>query len=65
MLHIQKFVDRVQSLEARQQKDYIMSMVEAKALHADITRLLLQLNDLSNRAQNEEVVTLQVSGGKF
>ena len=65
MLHIQKFVDRVQSLEARQQKDYIMSMVEAKALHADITRLLLQLNDLSNRAQSEEVVTLQVSGGKF
>jgi hypothetical protein len=42
-----------------------MSMVEAKALHADITRLLLQLNELANRAQSEEVVTLQVSGGKF
>lgn len=68
MIHIQKFVDRVRGQEARGARDFNMSMVEAKDLHADITRLLLQLESLRNTVQNntqEEVIQVEITGGSF
>jgi hypothetical protein len=67
-LHLQKFVDRVRGHEARGSKDFIMTLAEAKDMHADITRLLLELHDLReqvNKPQTEEVITVQVGGGSF
>ena len=67
-LHLQKFVDRVRGHEARGSKDFIMTLAEAKDMHADITRLLLELHDLREQANNlqpEEVITVQVGGGSF
>ena len=67
-LHLQKFVDRVRGHEARGSKDFIMTLAEAKDMHADITRLLLELHDLREKAskpQTEEVITVQVGGGSF
>jgi hypothetical protein len=67
-LHLQKFVDRVRGHEARGAKDFVMTLAEAKDMHADITRLLLELHDLreqANKSQTEEVITVQVGGGSF
>jgi hypothetical protein len=67
-LHLQKFVDRVRGHEARGAKDFVMTLAEAKDMHADITRLLLELHDLRERTikpQTEEVITVQVGGGSF
>lgn len=67
-MHLQKFVDRVRGYEARGAKDFIMTMAEAKDMHADITRLLLELHDLRERVSKsatEEVITVQVGGGSF
>jgi len=67
-LHLQKFVDRVRGHEARGSKDFIMTLAEAKDMHADITRLLLELHDLRSRVSKsvtEEVITVQVGGGSF
>jgi hypothetical protein len=67
-LHLQKFVDRVRGHEARGSKDFIMTLAEAKDMHADITRLLLELHDLREKVskpQIEEVITVQVGGGSF
>lgn len=67
-LHLQKFVDRVRGHEARGAKDFVMTLAEAKDMHADITRLLLELHDLREKAskpQTEEVITVQVGGGSF
>ena len=67
-LHLQKFVDRVRGHEARGAKDFVMTLAEAKDMHADITRLLLELHDLReqvNKPQTEEVITVQVGGGSF
>ena len=41
MIHIQRFVERLQGFEARGQKDFSMPIKDAKDLHADITKLLL------------------------
>ena len=67
-LHLQRFVDRVQGNENRGLKDFTMSMTDAKALHADLTRLLIELQDLREvvaTKPQEEVITVEVGGGSF
>jgi hypothetical protein len=67
-LHLQKFVDRVRGLEARGGRDLVMSMTEAKDLHADITRLLIDLQQLRETVaadRVEETITIKMDGGSF
>lgn len=67
-MHIQRFVDRVKGFEARGAKDFSMSLSDAKDLHADITKLLLELHALREQAitaRQEETITVQMDGGKF
>jgi hypothetical protein len=67
-IHINRFVERLQGFEARAAKDFIMPMSDAKGMHADITRVLLELETLrqaANNAQAEQVINLQVDGGSF
>jgi hypothetical protein len=67
-LHLQKFIDRVRGHEARGSKDFIMPMSDAKDMHADITRLLLELHDLREQASKpaaEDVITVKMDGGSF
>ena len=68
-VHLQKFVDRVRGAEARGAKDFSMSMVDAKDLHADITRLLIELNSLrenfKQKSTEDNVITVEVNGGSF
>ena len=66
--HLQKFVDRVRGHEARGARDFVMTMAEAKDLHADITRLLLTLQSLqeqTTKTNNLQAVQIEISGGKF
>ena len=67
-IHLTKFVDRVRGQEARGSKDFVMTIVDAKDLQADITRLLIELHDLREQLANkpqEEVITIQMDGGSF
>ena len=67
-IHLQKFVDRVRGHEARGSRDFVMSMTDAKDLHADITRLLVELHELRNQLsarQADETITVQLTGGAF
>ena len=67
-IHLQRFVDRVQGNESRGLKDFTMSMTDARALHADLTRLLIELQSLREQVAvqpREEVVTVNMDGGSF
>lgn len=66
-LHINRFVDNIKAHESRGQRDFTMTMREAKDLHSDITKLLLTLETLHTRnAQpKEQTVTVELSGGSF
>lgn len=67
-VHLQRFIDRVQGNESRGIKDFTMSMADARAMHADLTRLLLELQNLREQASTqsqEEVVTVNMDGGSF
>ena len=67
-IHLQKFVDRVRGHEARGARDFVMSMADAKDLHADITRLLIDLQTLQEitvKISQENVITVEMNGGSF
>jgi hypothetical protein len=65
-LHINRFVDSIKAHEARGQKDFTMSLRDAKDLHADITKLLLTLQTMSTQQQeNNQVVEIELTGGSF
>jgi len=65
-LHIHRFVDSIKAHESRGQRDFSMPMRDAKDLHADITKLLLTLEQMREQsARATEVVEVQVTGGSF
>ena len=65
-IHINRFIDSVKAHEARGLKDFQMPLRDAKDLHADITKLLLIVDNLrSQQAQKEEVIEVQIDGGDF
>jgi hypothetical protein len=67
-IHLQKFVDRVRGQEARGARDLVMTMNEARDLHADITRLLLVLQNLQEqqiKTANTDVLKVEIQGGAF
>lgn len=66
-LHIQKFVDRLRGFEARGAKEFMMSINDAKDLHADITRLFVALEVLRAvpAEPEDKVVQLNIDGGSF
>ena len=67
-IHLQKFVDRVRGQEARGARDLVMTMNEARDLHADITRLLLTLQSLQEhkiKTAAEETIKVEIQGGSF
>jgi hypothetical protein len=69
-LHINRFVDRVKAADARTQRDFIMSMTDAKDLHADITKLLLALQVLHEQRSAAPAAAIsdtniEVDGGTF
>jgi hypothetical protein len=69
-LHINRFVDRVKAADARTQRDFTMSMADAKDLHADITKLLLALQVLHEQHVNIAAATpatgeVEITGGSF
>jgi len=65
-LYIRKFIDRVQQAELKGQKDFVCSLADAKNLHNDITRLLLDLDAVKQTAeQPEEPIQVELEGGSF
>ena len=54
-IYIKKFIDKLQQLQAQNAKDYIMSLHDARNLHSDISKLLLELRDNTNDNSTVEV----------
>jgi len=63
MSAIKRFIDRLNNLQASGAKDFTMSMHEARSLHSDITKLLV---DMRNKQEpSNEIVDIEVKGGSF
>jgi len=68
VIHLQKFIDRVQGTEARGLRDMSIPLSDAKAMSAEITRILLELQSyreqMATRSTNE-VIQVSMDGGTF
>jgi hypothetical protein len=65
-LHINRFVDAIKAAESRGQRDLTMNLRDAKDLHADITKLLITLEQMrTQQSRGAEVVEVQITGGSF
>ena len=67
-IHINRFVDSVKAHESRGQKDFSMSLRDAKDLHSDITKMLLAVTELQRRlldTNNSQVINVELLGKDF
>lgn len=68
-LHINRFVDRVRSAEHRGQRDFVMTLAEARELQADLVKLLLALQTVAEAqattTTNTDSGALEITGGSF
>ena len=64
-LHISRFIDRIKAAESRGQRDMVISLQDAKDLHADITKLLLALQATATRSQPAAATEIEIQGGSF
>jgi hypothetical protein len=63
MSQIKKFIDRVSYAEARQSKDIVLSVFDAKELRDEVMKLLVDAQ-LSSKT-NEEVIEVMMKGSKW
>jgi hypothetical protein len=68
-LHINRFIDRLKAAGDRNQRDFTMSIADARDLHADITKLLIGLQEYHERsvaaASASPTIDVQLDGGSF
>ena len=63
---IHRFVDRVRGITPSS-RDFSMTVADAKALHSEITKLLLSLETSKESVQsgNQEITKVEIKGGDF
>ena len=65
-LHIKKFIERLEHLEARGQKDFICPIQDARRLRSELTTLLLDLDELRRQqVPLNEVIHVEIAGSSF
>ncbi len=62
MNQIKKFIDRISQAEARNIREVIMPLNEAKELRDELTKVLL---DQRNNKPEEEVIEVVMRGGSY
>jgi len=63
MIHINRYIDRLKVVESKNSRELVLTIQEARDLHADITKLLLAINELANSKSNTTAPTkIEVSG---
>jgi len=63
---IHRFINKVRGIPSGS-KDLVMTSADAKALHGEITKLLLELENSRNTPQKNDnfVDKIEITGGKF
>ncbi len=68
MIHIKRFMDKMSVVEAKQSKDLVLPMNDARGLRDDIAKLLSDLYEYANKRIDEkdnQVIEVQIKGAGF
>lgn len=63
MSQIKKFVDRVANAEARELREVLIPLSDAKELRDEITKILLDQRE--QKGNSNEVIEVVMNGGKW
>lgn len=65
---INKFVNKMRAVDAARSREVILTISEAQGLHADITKLLVDVQSMVEQVSSDQKPTQQsveISGGSF
>ena len=66
MIHINRFIDRVATIESRQGKDVVIPLSDARGLRDELAKLLVDHYESTEGKKNtSEVIQVELVGGKF
>ena len=65
MIQIKRFIDKIASIEARQGKDVVLTIADARALRDEITKLVIEQKETATPTKNDEVIEVVMRGGKW
>lgn len=66
MINIKRFIDKVTALDNKKSKDFVIPLSEAKVLRDELSKLLVDYNELlSKKSNSESVVKIEFKGGSF
>ena len=66
MLHIKRFIDKISTMESKQNKDVVIPMQEARGLRDEVAKLLADLYERNlEKDKTEEVLKVEITGGSF
>ena len=65
MIQIKRFIDKIASVEARQGKDIVLPIADARALRDEITKLVIEQKENATPAKTDEVIEVVMRGGKW
>ena len=68
MLHIKRFIDKMAVAEAKQTKDLVLPMADARGLRDELSKLLSDLYEMSegqNNSKESEILQIEIKGGSF
>jgi len=66
MIHIKRFIDKVSIMEAKQGKDVVIPIGEARGLRDELSKLLVDNYELlQNKVAVEPVFQVEMNGGRF
>lgn len=63
MSQIKKFIDRVANAEARQMRELLIPMSDAKELRDEVMKLVLDQRD--QKGNSQETIEVVMNGGKW
>jgi len=66
MIHIKRFVDKVNLIEGKQGRDVVIPISDARGLRDELTKLLADNYELlQNKTTVEPVFQVEMNGGRF
>ena len=66
MMYIKRFIDKVSLLESKQNKDFIMPIIEARGLRDELAKMRVDYYENNDKKPvDEPVIQIELKAGSF
>jgi hypothetical protein len=65
MVNIKRFLDKISSTEGKRATSVVLPIEDARGLRDEIAKLLSDLHELNNKNSSNDIIKVEITGGKF